>query len=74
MKIYQVRCDRCGKPIAQGQNDRIMDFLADEYPGRDICPNCDLQIQLAATCAASDVCNNLPPGSTLKQIADMYGV
>lgn len=64
-------CDRCGKPLPVGQ-DRIADFLAQEYPGQDICPNCDLEINLASETAKADSLRKLPPGTTAKRMLENY--
>lgn len=38
-KIYQVFCDRCGKPV-QFSDERIADLIASKYPKKDICQEC----------------------------------
>jgi hypothetical protein len=66
-------CDRCSADIKlEGVRDDIADFLLDEYPGRDICPSCDLQIVLESSCAARDVEENLPRGTSIRKVFEMY--
>ena len=66
-----ITCDRCQQPIIC-TDDRILDFLQKTYPGKDICPDCDGQIQLTSELAKQDVVNNVPPGTTLKEWLALY--
>lgn len=40
------KCDRCGGNFPGVGQDSIMDFLLDEYPGKQICVDCDTDITL----------------------------
>lgn len=66
-------CDKCKKEIAV-YDDKLQDTIDREYVGKDICPNCDLDIKLIESLARCDVINNDKPGTALKKMLQMYGV
>ena len=67
----ETKCDRCGKTISR-RDESVLDFLKEEYPGQDICPNCDIDIMLAASCARQDAKKNLSPGITAQMMLKRY--
>lgn len=66
-------CDRCSEPLSHN-DESVRDFLDKQYPGRDICEKCDLQMTLAANMAAEDCMRNQRPGTALKKLAAVYGL
>ena len=66
-------CDKCKKEIPV-YDDKLQDTIDREYVGKDICPNCDLDIKLVQSLAKSDLINNVEPGTALKKMLQMYGV
>ncbi len=66
-------CDGCGDPLSH-DDERIRIFLDKEYPGRDVCQNCDLKMFLAANMAAKDALKNQRPGTALIELAAAYGL
>jgi len=72
-KELVIKCDRCQNKISTF-NERILDIIEKEYFGKDICPDCDLEIELARSCAKKDIQDNLSPGTTLKKMAICYGI
>jgi hypothetical protein len=72
MKRIERFCDRCQKKILTSRDDALQDTIDREYPGRDICPSCDISIKLAASTAARDAEQNLPPGSTARAMLENY--
>ena len=44
------KCDRCGRQLSF-HHDRIVDQIQADYPGKDICQNCDFEIKLVAVVA-----------------------
>ncbi|MBG1263089.1 hypothetical protein [Nostoc commune] len=72
MKTFRKYCDRCKNEIIGGQHDDISDFLESQYPGKDICPDCDLLITLSTSPSASDLIAGLHPGTSLKKCLQIY--
>lgn len=66
-------CDRCHKELSFA-DESVRDFLDREYPGQDICTECDLEITLASSFAALDAKNRDKPGTTLRKMCEMYGI
>lgn len=71
MKISRKYCDRCKGEIWAGHED-VSDFLQNQYPGMDICPDCDLLITLSSSLSASDLISGSSPGTSAKKMLDMY--
>lgn len=51
MKRTEIICDRCQKQIST-RDERVTEFLAAQYPDKDICQNCDIDIELAGIVAS----------------------
>jgi hypothetical protein len=66
-------CDGCSSLISFN-DEYVRLFLDRQYPGRDICESCDLQMNLAANMAADDCMRNQRPGTALKKLAAVYGL
>lgn len=72
-KLISKVCDRCGEFIKEGLDDMVLDFLEKAYPpNQDICPKCDLSIQIAGSLAEQDAINGDKPGTALKQMVELY--
>ncbi|PIG90811.1 hypothetical protein [Gloeocapsopsis sp. IPPAS B-1203] len=69
--MQSINCDRCGKAIHTDDESAIA-FLKKEYPGKDICMNCDLDLVLAASCAKQDILHNRKPGITALLMLEQY--
>lgn len=67
MKIFRKYCDRCKREIFGAEHDDVTDFLENQYPGKDICADCDLLITLANSLFASDLIGGLRPGTSLQR-------
>lgn len=67
----QYLCDRCGNSISQADQS-LLDFLKKQYPNKDICPNCDIDIQLAESCARQDTFYKRKPGTTALMMLKRY--
>lgn len=72
MKQIRMWCDRCKKEF--DDNDyQFNELLGDKY-NCDICESCDTLIELAKTLTESDLINNVPPGTALKEMCKNYGI
>lgn len=69
--VLKRACDRCGKPLTVW-NEALQDQIDSEYPGKDICPDCDLNIKLAQSCAATDTIKGLKPGTSAQRMLEKY--
>ncbi|MEH2331564.1 hypothetical protein [Nostoc sp.] len=74
MKIISRYCDRCNHEILDGYHDDVSDFLKNEYPGKDICADCDLLITLSNSLTKDDLISGSKPGTALKKMLVMYGI
>lgn len=69
--MRNIRCDRCGKTIDLS-NEMVRDFINTQYPGKDICENCELEITLGSALNRADLINNKAAGTTVKEMLDLY--
>lgn len=73
MKKIKIYCDRCGKEFSD-QDYQVAELIYGTYPGRDICEACDSFLIITIACMTSDLIEELPPGTSLKKMAQNYGV
>ena len=66
-------CDRCGNTVQQ-HDTRALDHINLEYPGRDICPDCFLLLELGGTLAKRDIEKGHKAGTTLRKLAKLYQI
>jgi molybdopterin/thiamine biosynthesis adenylyltransferase len=69
--VKEIKCDRCNNPISL-KNESVRDFINKRYPGKDICEDCDLTIELAKNTTARDIEENLPIGTTIQRMLNNY--
>ena len=72
MKTVFIKCDRCSQQINTDSDQQITDFFQQEYPGKDICQDCDLTITLAQAAVKADTISGEKPGSSLKKLLSRY--
>ena len=71
--MIKVFCDRCRREIYT-YDERAADTIKNEHPGKTICQNCSLEIQLGATLARKDLEEGWQPGTALKRMAKLYDI
>lgn len=71
--MKKMCCDRCQREIFFF-DQRLTDHLEKEYPGKDICPDCDLEIFLATEATKIDLLNNHENETALKLLARLYKI
>lgn len=69
--MKSVKCDRCNKTINLS-DEMVRDFINSQYPGKDICEDCNLIITLHKSTTTNDLIKNQPLGTTAKQMLDRY--
>lgn len=73
MKHQRTFCDRCQKEILH-TDDLVADQLAQDYPDRDICADCDQEIQLAGEIATNAALTKRSPKEVIANWLNEYGV
>jgi hypothetical protein len=69
--VKEFICDRCGREL-DTSNERSLLQVEQAYPGRHICPGCDLLVVLAKETILKDILGNLPVGTTAALMLDNY--
>ena len=69
--MLKVFCDKCGKESIYN-DDGTFEYLQIEYPNKQICSDCDLEIKILTHCYKKDLINNSEPGTTLKKWLSRY--
>lgn len=61
-KQIKIVCDRCGTGLHAGN------WLVDE----ELCNECSLLVEMGKEFTSGDLSRNLPLGTTLKRVKEMY--
>lgn len=64
-------CDKCGQPISEW-DEKLQDEIDRTYPNRDICPNCDQEIQIGKAANEQAVVEGVPVGVVLARWLSLY--
>jgi hypothetical protein len=70
-KQTNITCDRCSLPIIHS-DALIAEQLAADYPGQDICHECDMEIQLNGEVAKQAALTKESPGKVLQSCLAKY--
>jgi cobyrinic acid a,c-diamide synthase len=71
LKKTILSCDRCKKDISFF-DEQFNEFLAQEYPGLDICADCDGLLVLASSLQTHDLIRGNKQGTALKKMLEQY--
>lgn len=66
-----LKCDRC-KQAFKSADYLLAESISEDYHGKDICLECDSQIQIAATVAKQSQIEGISQKEYLKQWIALY--